>query len=764
MKRRYLKRKQLLLFLAISFISMVFILPGCISGIRIQTDFVLETVFEIDSPDTISCMSIRPLSGDDDQIFILFNPVENTTNKRDTREASPTGLYTIPSAIGGLFAAEATLSNALLNSNEILIKNDLFFYLKDQIVGAVDDFGSPQWENDYSTEDKKPLTMGFGLDDERTQQLGIIFEKPDSRNHEETYSCEWYPLTGSENALRETTVYTTGEVEALYGPFSVFERNFFLIKDEGWLINDSQGIFIETDISHTYTILSVGSRWTSNQIEQLYVLYTDSNSIQELLYDETGTLVSQKQVSNSTQSIAREGDGLGKITANNPTTNKGNSIYTATDKGIPQIKHENNNPPPDEDQFQVEFAQQPPSQIEVEDCNNEECQVTLSIKANMPIKNQTVYIEKEDNSRVIKWPDGTDEGVTDGEYYYTLTFTIPSGKNTLDIAFSSSKGYKNLTCQIECICHPPYQAQWVQEPPAQLHNCVDDECEVNLTFKTTKSTVSIRSYMDDQVDGTLLEKTEDKVEGGFYFYSVTLKVPKGKHSFKFLLRSPNDDIVSLLFDIECVCPEEGVPEISWDPDKPPTDTTTEDTAKLNIKSDKELDTLKVTTNGQEQVKQNPQAEEDGEMYNYETTVELQDGDNEIEIQGENAVGPSNLLQHKIEKGEPPVIDFVGQPQVSSGVDDECQVTITISCEDSLDEITTQVGEGDPYSMSDFQTDGNGNVPIPVTLQKGTNVITITAKNRFGTSNTLTCTIECVCEETPSGYTKEKLIGETDIPK
>jgi len=294
--------------------------------------------------------------------------------------------------------------------------------------------------------------------------------------------------------------------------------------------------------------------------------------------------------------------------------------------------------------------------------------------------------------------------------------------------------------------NPDMLFKLIGDVPEKVYNCVEDTCEITIEFETDRplDTLLIKFGEEQGFEQIDFEEGEE----GTYQVSITLErginniTLKGESYLSFS---------ELSFTIECVCPEEGAPEITWDPDKPPTDTTTEGTAKLNITSDKELDTLKVTTNGQEQVIQNPQAEQDGEMYNYETTVELQDGDNEIEVQGENAVGPSNLLQHNIEKGEPPVIDFAEQPQdpVTNCVQDECEVTITISCENGCNEITTQVGEGDPYSMSDFQTDVNGNVPIPVTLQKGTNVITITAKNRFGTSNTLTCTIECVCEESSS---------------
>lgn len=309
--------------------------------------------------------------------------------------------------------------------------------------------------------------------------------------------------------------------------------------------------------------------------------------------------------------------------------------------------------------------------------------------------------------------------------------------------------------------NPDMLFRLVGDIPEKVYNCVEDTCEITVQLETDIP-IEILFIKRGASQGYELIDFEELEED---IYQVTIPLERGVNNITLRGESLLD-YSELTFTIECVCPEEGAPIISWDPDKPPTDTTTEGTAKLNITSDKELDTLKVTTNGQEQVILNPQAEPDGDMYDYETTVELQDGENEIGIQGENGFGFSNLLQHNIEKGAPPVIGFVDQPpaQVTNCVQEQCEVTITISCENGYNEITHQVGAEDPISMSGLSSDVDGNYPIPVTLQKGVNIITFTAKNRFGTSNTISCTIECVCEETPSGYTKTDTIGETDIPK
>lgn len=297
--------------------------------------------------------------------------------------------------------------------------------------------------------------------------------------------------------------------------------------------------------------------------------------------------------------------------------------------------------------------------------------------------------------------------------------------------------------------------------PEKVYNCVDDTCVITIHLETSSplDTLLIKLGANQGFEQIDFEVLEDGT------YEVTITLERGVNTIT--LRGESFlDFSELSFTIECVCPQEGAPDILWDPDKPPTDTTAEDTVKLNIISNKELDALKVTTNGQQQVTQNPETEIDEDMYKYEMQVEMQEGVNEIEIQGENANGFSNLLQHNIEKGEPPVISFVEQPpsQVTNCVDEECKVTIYINCEQYLDEITYQVGEEDAIALTGLSVDGQGNYPIPVTLQKGVNVITFTAKNAFGTSNTLTCTIECVCEEPSSGYTKTDTIGEQEVPE
>ena len=296
--------------------------------------------------------------------------------------------------------------------------------------------------------------------------------------------------------------------------------------------------------------------------------------------------------------------------------------------------------------------------------------------------------------------------------------------------------------------------------PEKVYNCVEDTCEITVQVETDIDLLNLLIKYGSEQGYELMDFEE--IEDGTYQVTITLE--RGVNNIT--LRGEGwADFSELSFTIECVCPEEGAPELSWDPDKPPTDTTTEDTATLNIISDKELDALKVSINGQQQVTPNPEAEHDGDAFNYEATVELQDGENEIEVQGENESGLSNLIGWNIEKGQPPVIAFAEQPpsQVTNCVEEECHVTILISC-DGGDEITHQVGDEEPITISTQQPDLDGNYPRGVILKKGINTITFTANNRFGTSNTLTCTIECICEETSSGYTKEQTIGETDIPK
>src|SRR6056297_1690119 len=162
--------------------------------------------------------------------------------------------------------------------------------------------------------------------------------------------------------------------------------------------------------------------------------------------------------------------------------------FFITDKGIPQIK-QNNIQPPDEDRLQVEFSQTPPSVVEAENCTNGECQVQVHIKSNKQnIEYDGVYIKKEDDTDLYHSMEVSQGQSSEGEYHYTLTFSIPKGKNNIVIVFKSDWQYAGLS-----------------------------------------------------------------------------------------------------FQIECICSQETHPQINWHPDKPPTDTTTENTAKLNIKSDQILD-------------------------------------------------------------------------------------------------------------------------------------------------------------------------------
>jgi len=370
----------------------------------------------------------------------------------------------------------------------------------------------------------------------------------------------------------------------------------------------------------------------------------------------------------------------------------------------------------------------------------------------------TLKITNNGQEQVINDPEFEKDG---DEYKYQAEVPLVEGDNHIIVEGENENGTsEGLYDIIEKGRVPDFSFN--PTPPAQVDNCVDGVCtyvikikdntgEQNEDWKLTDIDISVG-------DGEFVEAELEQDEQGNYTIPVTLQ--EGENAIT-IAGYNRFGMESLSCTIECVCPKVP-PTIAFDPEPPATSVV--DEIELVINSDQVLEVLTIWNNSQPNVIESPESEQVGDEYQYQEQVVLQEGVNELEIQGENENGVSNLIGHNIEKGEPPVIGFGQQPpsQVTNCVEEECEVTLYISCENGYDVISYQVGEGDAMLLAGLMSDADGNYPITVTLQKGTNVITFTAKNEFGTSNTISCTIECVCDSPPPGYTLEQLIGETDI--
>jgi len=391
----------------------------------------------------------------------------------------------------------------------------------------------------------------------------------------------------------------------------------------------------------------------------------------------------------------------------------------------------------------------------VHECENNECMVSVIFTSNQPI--DKVQTQVDDNERVDYENLDSLPDQPEGEYRYQFFMSVTPGEHTIWFEALNDNGRSNtLSFTVDCVCViPTPDPPVISDHDVYTHGCVQGECMVSIIFTSDQELDAARAQIDDSDPSDYNDLAPIPDQPWEYRYQFFIPVTAGEHTITFSGVNANGISNSITVTVECVCETPTPPTIAFDPEQPLDDTTTEETAILHITSDQELDTLKVTNNGQEQVINNPEGEKVGDEYKYQAEVPLEEGDNHIIVEGENENGPSEGIYENIERGRVPDFSFNPTPptQVDNCVEGVCTYVIKIKDntgeqnEDwKLTDIDVSVGEGE-FVEVEMEQDEQGNYLIPVTLQEGDNAITIAAYNRFGMES-LSCNIECVCPKDP----------------
>jgi len=421
---------------------------------------------------------------------------------------------------------------------------------------------------------------------------------------------------------------------------------------------------------------------------------------------------------------------------------------------------------PDENSPEIEWnPDKPPTDTTSKDT------AKLNLKSDKILDRLSIWNNTQPN--VIESPVYEENETPGGkEYLYQEETELEEGNNKI-LVQGEADGSKSNVLEQDIEKTTPPTVEFEETPPTQLSNCIDNFCDVTLTFRSDQPLQKIIAYVIPEL-GDNFDSEHDDPEGteseGDYLYSITFQIPSGENDIQIVASNGNGQDI-LTCTIECVCPEEDPPTIEWNPEKSPTDTTADATAVLNIVADQILKQIRILNNSIENIIESPVYEEhdtpDGKEYHYDEDVELEDGENDIQVQGENDNGESNTIDHVIEKMTPPTVEFAEQPpvQVDNCVDNECEVTLHIKSNKPLNRITGEVipegGQPIPNEFIDpesTEVDGFYHYSITIKLINGENYITIQGNSN---SNFLNCTIECICPE-DGGYTLKDTIGEQTI--
>ncbi|HRW93961.1 MAG TPA: hypothetical protein P5560_13495, partial [Thermotogota bacterium] len=250
-------------------------------------------------------------------------------------------------------------------------------------------------------------------------------------------------------------------------------------------------------------------------------------------------------------------------------------------------------------------------------------------------------------------------------------------------------------------------------------------------------------------------------EGSKYVYAMVITITPGVHTITFSAGFEGKTYVSsnkLSFTVTCECPgnceAQARPKIKWNPRNPPPSSTDQDQVVLDILADRLLQNLLITRNQVQQTIPAGQAvldpnAPDQYAFNYQHTQDLAEGENQLQVKGQDPDGQSDPIEHVVQKQLPglPLIYWAQEPptQVTNCVEGTCQVTLLISSSQPLTQITSQVDEETPQVLQNPEPNEQGYYPVTVTLRRGTNGVSITGSNENGTAlNGLSCIIECVC--------------------
>lgn len=623
-----------------------------------ESVFTLGKEYTFFSTQTISNMAVQALKEDLDNLYLLYDSTQ-TTSQRDAEDTTQLfGLYVMESEYGTYSKATETLSDTLEGSDQFLFVGDTICYRKGSTVGSSDLSGTINWETDFSTGGKTILSIG-GVEYDNTERLGILF-----RQNENGYYLVLNQDNGTE-LFRETFNYP-GEGEIYYGPFTFCEKTLILLQDT---LLYKEGVLIAFDFETDEKIISV----FLNEADQYIFITCHNGTLFETGYDQNGNFLFRTSM---TENNIASRDSLNLLTLPLLLAKGNNSAYFATcDSKIHQITTKNKanegGDPPDE--FQINFSEQPPEETTA-------TEIEVTIESSQPVTYFRSYISPEgggsNDFKENMIPVTEKPAIVNGKYQYQIKFKFDEAgkKYRVELYATNSKA--------------------------------DNSGNYNLSNDLS---------------------FEINVRGGAQLPAIQV--------------------------------EEPLPEI-----------TTEATLNLKLLSDQVLNELRVTNNGLLNTFNNPQGEvvqtPDGNNYRYNAPLELNNGANEVKIEGENENGTSNKLEHTVERGERPVIEFAEQPpsQVEASEDNCIIIKINVQNDTAaLTGLTHQVGDEASETLSPpiLGTDLSGYYQVAVSLKEGSNTITFIAENKFGSSNTISCTIECVIPQS-GGYTVKETVGQEII--
>ncbi len=107
-----------------------------------------------------------------------------------------------------------------------------------------------------------------------------------------------------------------------------------------------------------------------------------------------------------------------------------------------------------------------------------------------------------------------------------------------------------------CLPHKAWILEFSEQPPAQVTNCVNGECEVTLKIKSNiDDVVFIGAIGCNEVPSPMYDYVG--VSSGFFEYEVTFTIGAGTNNIDLSFTNPQGTLKTLSCTVECVCPQPG---------------------------------------------------------------------------------------------------------------------------------------------------------------------------------------------------------------